>query len=278
MREFKCVVLVIASENDSFPRFKEIWEAHWQANIRLLGSSYARFYLYNDPTASPAGNSPENMNLRFPHEETYPSPGLLLKTLDALQFLKDNDIKFDMVFRTNLSSLIDWAAFAGWVSRIGVGVISGRKYDDRHISGCGMLLPKAVADEILAHRAELDQNQPDDHAINLYLHAHHPFLRYEEFPNATPTNEDEMRMALQTRPKIVHYRFYSGQGRNYDIELMAKMTQLLDGSLFRRPASWTIGTPSIWGPLLIIIIVVALCISILAGYRRYRMSIVKYSR
>ena len=109
----RCVVLVIAHRSPSYAPFREVWDAHWR-RATTNGSDRLRFYLYNDPAV---GAPPDSLNeeLTFPYEETYPAPGLLLKTLAAIDLLAAAGVTYDFLLRTNLSSLFDWPAFDAYL-------------------------------------------------------------------------------------------------------------------------------------------------------------------
>lgn len=82
----RLVVLVIAHRNPSYEQLQRIWEAHWQTTGGLPGTQ--RYFLYNDPQQmDPVRVTGDGSELTFPHEETYPAPGLLLKTLGAIDHL-----------------------------------------------------------------------------------------------------------------------------------------------------------------------------------------------
>lgn len=83
----RLVVLVIAHRNPSYEQLQCAWELHWQTTGRDLRGA-KRYFLYNDPKQTEHVRvSADGAELTFPHEETYPAPGLLLKTLGAIDYL-----------------------------------------------------------------------------------------------------------------------------------------------------------------------------------------------
>lgn len=217
---YKCVILVIAHHDPIYDQCKEIWEAHWQAHAAALGD-YRVYFLYNEPGRTAV----EGHDLIFPHEETYPFPGLLLKTMDALEYLRDSGVTYDMVFRTNLSTLLNFRAFKEYVeTNVDKELFyAGRKYGDRHISGCGMLMSRDIVRMLMEHRSELALHEPDDHAINLFLQAKIPYLMLHEIPNAAPSSRGEMDGF--TNSNVIHFRFRS-KNRQQDIDNMRYMVSL----------------------------------------------------
>lgn len=86
-------------------------EHHWQHYIKTDLRNMQRYYLYNDEHQEESVRVLYGHDLVFPHAETYPAPGLLLKTMDAIDYLHQNHVTYDFLLRTNLSSLFDWPNF-----------------------------------------------------------------------------------------------------------------------------------------------------------------------
>lgn len=191
--QYKCVILVIASHSPAFDKFKRMWVAHWEASKENV-FEYECFYLYNNDSSFKR----KGRDLYFPYEETYPAPGLLLKTIGALRYLKETGVTYDMLFRTNLSSLIDWAAFRAFIYRhhLSKNVVAGVMYGEKQMSGMCMLLSGNLAQLLLENEKQLNYEIPDDHAINTYFLGL-PNIEYIYF--GSKSNE---------RP--IHQRFQSG--------------------------------------------------------------------
>lgn len=210
--QYKCVILVIAHHDPVYKTFKNMWTKHWNAHSNILGD-YKCFYLYNEP------NQPmrkDGDDLYFPFEETYPSPGLLQKTFGAIEYMKDQNITYNMIFRTNLSSLINWQAFTKYVEKhINTPMFySGRAYRDRHISGAGMFLSKDLVDILLKNKDKIDFAMPDDHAINIWIHANLPSLEFHYISSERPTTRRELQEAIDRG--VIHFRFHRGFGLDYN--------------------------------------------------------------
>jgi hypothetical protein len=209
-RHLKCVVLVIASHTTAFDGFKRIWEQHWDQSAELL-KGYMCMYLYNDPTLTDAeirGN-----DFYFPNEETYPAPGLLLKTMNALQHLEDNGITFDFLLRTNLSSLFNWKAFDRFLSlQQPKSLVAGVPYNTKRMSGMCMILSADLVQQIKRGKSSLDYDLPDDEAINQLLHTM-PNNNYTELKSVgIELIDGKIRPSLSeiTDSDFIHFRFHSG--------------------------------------------------------------------
>lgn len=184
-QRYCCLVLVIAHRDAAYTPFRDLWWTHWCATA-AHDPRMALFFLYNDPAQKEAvcQNGPD---LTFAYAETYPAPGLLLKTMGALQWFFDRGIRFEWCLRTNLSSGFDWRALRAFLDGQRCrSAVMGMFYAPRpgpsdplapatqFVSGAAMLLSEDVARDLLQDRDRLDFNSPDDHAINLWLHAHRP--------------------------------------------------------------------------------------------------------
>lgn len=218
----RCVVLVIAHRSPSYAPFREVWDAHWR-RATTNGSDRLRFYLYNDPAV---GAPPDSLNeeLTFPYEETYPAPGLLLKTLAAIDLLAAAGVTYDFLLRTNLSSLFDWPAFDAYLDaapRPPALYAAGVEYRPRRLSGACVLLSHALVADLAANRTKLDLSAPDDEAIALYLLQHHPHLTYPPMRSRTIAHQTPRALwwdVVWTAcwRNVVHYRFHHGQGLSDD--------------------------------------------------------------
>ena len=233
---FKCIIFVISSKGCPYDQFKELWLQHWRANQQYL-SGYALYFLYNEPCSESVEPEQSRSDLCFPHEETYPNPGLLLKTMDALQYLAETGVTFDVLCRTNLSSMYNWRVFVQFVKAIHSPFYGGRKYANQHVSGCAMFMTGDIAALLLERRTSLSLDVPDDESINKFLHANGPKRQYPDITSATPTNSNEITQALSDQ--ILHFRFYQANQnrcRSADVEMMRLFCKLynLDNTIHRR--------------------------------------------
>jgi hypothetical protein len=241
-RHFRCVVLVIAHHNKAYEPFKRIWEAHWNTYADDVLRDLACFYLYNDPNQVEPVVVTDGCNLTFPQEETYPTPGLLLKTFDAIQYLSDKNLTYDLLLRTNLSSLFNWPAFVEYLPPSGVErFVAGVEYKPKYISGMCLLLSDDLVRDITHNRFQIEFGYPDDHAIAVYLLEHQPGLTYHHIPSITVRYYWDVLYQCLHRcvygvRDIVHMRFHAGSGltnrRHWDHRNMRAMHQMLTSRLY----------------------------------------------
>lgn len=201
---YKCVVLVIAHDDPVMKPFKDIWVENWNSHNDIL-SDYACFYIYNDETLTTCkrvGN-----DLYFPFKETYPAPGLLQKTFSSIDFLKDNGITYDMIYRTNLSSLICWKGFVKHVEthKYDREYYAGNSYGVGFISGSGMFLSKDLVSTLRYNLQSMDFSIADDHSMNLWFQRNKPELQFQY----TESVDDPKDMASALKRGVFHFRFNS---------------------------------------------------------------------
>ena len=218
----RCVVLVIAHHNPAYEELRRAWDAHWRCHEHGALRNMRRYYLYNDPhQTEPVRVDDHDWKLTFPHEETYPAPGLLLKTLGALDHLAASGVTYDYLLRTNVSSLFDWP----WMERYLRGLrpdrlVSGVPYMPHRMSGMCLLLSADLVRDIATHRDRLEMYRPDDEAVALYLLVRHSAagvdaLEYQSISSVTiRTPVDAFLVAAVGQAP--HLRFHRGWGLSDD--------------------------------------------------------------
>ena len=98
MEHFKLVLLIISSRGAIYDKMKEI-----QRNF-LKNFDVTYFFIENDPTIKK--NVILNGDvLTFKNNEDY-IPGISIKTIESMEYVLEN-IDFDLIIRTNLSTLFD---------------------------------------------------------------------------------------------------------------------------------------------------------------------------
>ena len=230
---YRFIVLVIANHDESFDNFKSIWSCHWNNNKKYLHDCDC-FYLYNDETQTEKVIRSGN-DLYFPFKETYPAPGLLQKTIGALEYLNENQISYDIILRTNLSSLINWKAFSKFIDNniSNQYFYAGVPYKDKHISGCCMIMSSYIANILLENKNSFNYSEPDDWVINLWLLSSdiNNKINYQYINSIRPNNDNEISDALNKN--IIHFRFHAGYTnenikRNKDHRDMKKTMSIVD--------------------------------------------------
>ena len=225
---YKCVVLVIAHDDPVMKPFKNIWVDNWNSHKDIL-TDCACFYLYNSETLitrKQVGN-----DLYFPFKETYPSPGLLQKTFGAIDFLHENGITYDMIYRTNLSSLIDWRGFVQHVDehKYETEYYAGKYYGDKFLEGSSMFFSKDLIWTLRYNINSMDFSLPDDHSINVWFHNNKPKLQFRYIESCYDPNI----MVDALNRGVFHFKFSSHPRdplRVKDHNDMLKMYGVLSGN------------------------------------------------
>lgn len=200
----KICVIVIASPGKLYEEFKKIWIENWET----YGSQYGTLmFLYGRGLS----DNPSKYDVHLDIADST-VPGVLEKTLEMFRIM--SEIKYDYVFRTNLSSFLDFNRYVTWlVDQKTSKLVAGWSPDRSHIGGCGFTLSKDVVEDIVKHEFALDKEMVDDVSISSWL-----FPRYDvvwtkridfvydnkiEIHNCGPTNTDF--------DDVYHFRF-----KNYD--------------------------------------------------------------
>ena len=208
---YRFIVLVIANHDELYEDFKSTWIYHWNNNKQQYLHDCECFYLYNDENQTEKVIRSDN-DLYFPFKETYPAPGLLLKTIGALEYLNDNEITYDIILRTNLSSLINWKSFSEFIDKniSNQYFYAGVLYKDKHMSGCCMIMSSYIANILLENKNSFNYDEPDDVAINLWLLSSEisDKIDYQYIDSIRPNNDDELSDAINKN--IIHFRFHAG--------------------------------------------------------------------
>jgi hypothetical protein len=166
-------LILYSSNGGYYDEMRDILRTH----VKNYSNVSAYFYMY-DPTLQTDFDLDGDM-LRIRGEETY-VPGILQKTLDAMEFFVD--YSFDVCIRSNISTLIDFPAlemelarypdlqYGGPVSQIAWidprgGIHDGRYYGFRFVVGFAIILSPAAYRLIINNKHVVNTSIIDDVAI-----------------------------------------------------------------------------------------------------------------
>jgi hypothetical protein len=116
----------------------------------------------------------ENKTLYVKGEECL-IPGILHKTVEALSYFLSTDSTYTHVWRTNLSSVLDFVGLEKYLDTIPstnfYGGYVGKAVNENifFASGAGFLLSRDVAEYLVANKASLRYDLIDDVAIGAFL-------------------------------------------------------------------------------------------------------------
>lgn len=166
----KILILIMAhyTNDDIFLNYKKIWDKQ----ISLIDKNIINFkFLYSDKNITDEYKIIDD-NLISKCEENY-WHSLAIKTLNGFDFFIKND--YDLVFKTNLSTIINFNKFIKHCENVVkfrntiydgvVGYSDGYKF----CSGAGMLLNKKTANIVLQNKNKLNENWTDDIFIGYIL-------------------------------------------------------------------------------------------------------------
>ena len=166
----KILILIMSHKTDDniFLNYKRIWDEQIQ---NLKYSNFEFKFLYSDENISEEYEIQGN-NLITKCVENYWT-ALLLKVINGFEYFIQKD--FDLVFKTNLSTIINFEKFHEYCEQISKSRefiydgIFGNYEDYYFCSGAGMLLNKPSVNLILNNRWRIDNTWTDDIFIGFVL-------------------------------------------------------------------------------------------------------------
>jgi hypothetical protein len=156
------------TDDNIFLNYKRIWDEQIQ---NLKYSNFEFKFLYSDENISEEYEIQGN-NLITKCVENYWT-ALLLKVINGFEYFIQKD--FDLVFKTNLSTIINFEKFHEYCEQISKSRefiydgIFGNYEDYYFCSGAGMLLNKPSVNLILNNRWRIDNTWTDDIFIGFVL-------------------------------------------------------------------------------------------------------------
>lgn len=219
---YKCIILVIASHTPTYDSFKNLWEYNLSINA-LNWNEYAVVYMYN---GSKDGFHMEGSNIYFDYDEDM--HGLFKKLIGTLKYLAAQNTTYDYIFRTNLSSLIDWKLFMQYVHKIPArsGYLCGSFFAGNMVSGSGFFMTPDITQMLVSNASEIQKTEYDDVDINNFL--------MKQGVQTVPLG----RLDIQSRIDVeqicsfksngnFHYRFRCCEDRSTDIKNMHEVIHIL---------------------------------------------------
>lgn len=238
---YKVIILIIASHQDPYPKFKELWETYMNRfpDVRC-------FFLYSDPDLETDVLIDSN-NIIHKHAEWY-EPGILYKTLAGM-FICDKLFTYDYILRTNLSSFIHIPRLLSFLEdkpRKNYGAAKQNIYREGigFLSGAGFILSHDLILKLLdlafVHRYTMNPDikfAPDDVAITMMLERYAKIDSFYELPRY---DCDELIDPAVIADDIFHIRNktqWKYNHRIYDIENMERQVRYFYGEANTNPSS-----------------------------------------
>lgn len=180
------VHLVLCSDRFPYRDMMNITK-EWYATCRGVTTLY---YWYERNLPQRFVYEPDRMLLRIRGDETY-VPGILMKTLDALEFVLSTFPGAQMIVRTNVSTIVDFplllqqlpldsVRYGGyminelaWLDPSG-GVVDETWFGTRYASGTCIFMDRTLASDMTRRRHLFRTNLVDDLSIGVWMREHAP--------------------------------------------------------------------------------------------------------
>jgi hypothetical protein len=173
--DYDLILLVIASRSYIYD---ELIYFYWLPFLKYIKRNKCRVKIYftfgNDVPIEDLGIPKENTFISSVNESRV--PGILIKTLDAMEFI-DSNYKYKHILRSNLGSFFilenllkvckSLSAKNTYASHKGSTRLCEHGVDFAH--GCGFWISSDVVKELIGKRKNININKPDDIAISLLL-------------------------------------------------------------------------------------------------------------
>ena len=166
------ICLIIDSEtpfSEHYDRQRNIWRLYMNLDpeikcyfIRFKKDLFKDFYVDED-----------NNVIYLKGEENY-IPGILIKTLKAMEYVHNN-FDFKYLIRTNISSFWDFKTFKRFYHRYDDNIVRAPIGFEEHIpfpGGSGMVISKNVIGLMIKNQSSFNYNLIDDRSIGIFLHSH----------------------------------------------------------------------------------------------------------
>lgn len=168
------VILVLASDNNQiYQNARLVWKAY--AN-KILPESFKIYFVYGNLTTELKFR--DKYDLIFPHVEECYNPGMLKKTICAMEWIDKNCENYDFFIRTNISTFWDLKAtlrnLKKWKLKgdfyFGDGPLPGYKLDGTYLSGTDTLVSKSMIKKMIVNKESLNYDCPEDEAMGNFFH------------------------------------------------------------------------------------------------------------
>lgn len=240
------LVLYSTDNGGSYDKMKELTQSYYRTfpNVNTI---YYRF----EPTIQNPHELRDN-TLLIKGEETY-IPGILQKTVKALEYFKPTLDHYDYIIRSNISTIIQFDKLSDELKinpvQYGCGLCwgienVGKTTDIGNIysSGTSIILSSATVARILENKQFIDETVIDDVSIGNLISKKLPDVEMEPVLKHVPNNGFAFvpnfkkesgntlnRFMDETSGQIVFYRNHNGD-RELDV---SQMTQIIDYLLSR---------------------------------------------
>ena len=179
MESYDLIILVIASPGLLYDYFRQVWSQYDKTNSHIKVFYVYGSFLNTLDSDQVDITSTENIKVQesslISNVKESLKPGVLIKTLDALEYI-DKHYDYKLLLRTNLSSFFIFDITYKYIQRLPdrmlyEGVLLRRKTGP-YASGAGFFLSRDLVKLLIENRIEVEQNADtisDDRLIGAFL-------------------------------------------------------------------------------------------------------------
>jgi hypothetical protein len=209
----KLIVLILANDTDAYLKMQELWKKYTNSHLNI--KSY--FIKYNPNLLE---NIIINNDTIYIKGNESLIPGCLDKTIKSIEYCLQN-IEFDFIFRTNMSSVLDLNKLYNLLNNnIQCAGVIGDCKGQKFVSGAGILMRKDICQKLIQTKNSLNYNILDDVSIGRFLTSNNINLisltRFEAY-----NYENNVSMIKKDNiANYYHFRCKCENNSNKTIELM----------------------------------------------------------
>ena len=217
----KLIILILANDDNLYIEMQKLWKTYMNNhnNIKCYFIKY-NINLQDEIII-------DNDTIFIKGYESF-IPGCLDKTIKSIEFFIKNNIDFDFIFRTNLSSVVHLNKLYNLLhtSIMCAGVI-GNYNNINFISGAGILISKDFCCDLIKNKNCLNYNVIDDLSIGKFIMDKNinivPLTRFEAY-----NYEDNIELITSNIIKdYFHFRCKANKDIQKTIDLMKKIIEII---------------------------------------------------
>lgn len=168
--EVPVIMLVLASDNQKlYKEFRRVYESYLNTNPLIKV-----FMVYGNPVSF----DPQSYDLYFPFIEENTWPGMITKTIRAMEYVEQH-YQYKFLVRTNISTFWVFSKLLKRLETLPLNnmysgscrtcFLNGEK-TPLYVSGTGLILTPDLVSLIIKHQEKIiNQNLPEDYAISQFL-------------------------------------------------------------------------------------------------------------
>lgn len=219
----KIVVLVIAHDDPKYIQMQNIWRSfmNTEPNIKC-------YFLKHSRDVVKTTICDTSQTIFVPGEDSL-IPGVLTKTMAAVDFLLHSSIEFDYILRTNLSSVWIMSKLQQFVDTYQPEIACYPDPNPTMYSGAGLLFHRKWWSYLSENASKLNYQIPDDVEIgNAILRAPNCPPRFP-LPRVTCDLGTNLSALLEQHPDVFHFRCKSAVFNHHEFDdIVANMSMVVN--------------------------------------------------